>query len=127
MGKRGRRCVYKGNADGALTIVHPGQGRTLSLPNPGAAFPCRGRVFCIRRSPRARSEEENGRRARVERTHRAVPRYSARWEGGAGNLKSLILGSTTVRSEACISSERLTRALRLFDERASLARDLERD
>jgi hypothetical protein len=26
MGKVGERCVYKGNADGALTIVHPGRG-----------------------------------------------------------------------------------------------------
>lgn len=36
MERRGRRCVYKGNADGALTIVHPNRGvySPSSIPQP---------------------------------------------------------------------------------------------
>lgn len=64
--REGGRCVYKGNADGALTIVHPGQGRTLSLLNPGAAR-SHARVYFAFVALRARSEEESARRARARR------------------------------------------------------------
>lgn len=49
MERGGGRCVYKGNADSALTIVHPDRG-VFSLLNPGVAISavrCQAHVFCI--------------------------------------------------------------------------------
>lgn len=48
MERGGGRCVYKGNADGALTIVHPDRGvyspsSTLEPRTPR----CQAHVFCI--------------------------------------------------------------------------------
>lgn len=39
VGERGRRCVYKGNADGALTIVHPVRGVYSPSSTPEPAIP----------------------------------------------------------------------------------------